>query len=413
MPTALTDAELQEAVNAEKQFKTLTDGAKALRLGFPTFQNRLRVARERGIVSSQGVTSDTRTTTEESSALRRQVKRLESELRVVAKDALEHAYIKEKILSLEKATTECDIPKWVLNAKKGHNLPGVPTLMLSDLHFGETIDPSQIGGVNAYNMVIAKERLRAVGEGAIRLLTILSPEFKYPGLVLVLGGDLVNGNLREESTATNDENIMPVVLALYEQIGTMIETMVEKFGRVFLPCVTGNHGRNTIKTWSSDRHATSFEWLLYNLLAKRYAHDKRISFLIPNGVDANYRVYDYAFCVSHGDAFRGGDGVIGVLGPVVRGDYKKRARNSQINREYQTLLIGHFHQYVHLSKLIINGSLCGYNAYAYNASFPFEPPCQALFLNHPQYGITYRMPVYADRERKKLSSEWVSIHREN
>lgn len=395
---------LQKALDIEAQYESRELAAKAMGTNPSTFRRYVKQALEQGLKISAGVTD-----IHAPEILKRQIKRLESDLKQAHKEAFDHAIIRDKILQLEKTVGDGEIPSWVLNTKKGHDRPGVPTLILSDLHFGEVIDPSQIGGVNSYNMAIAKERLKEVGESAIRLLTILSPEFQYPGIVMALGGDLVNGNLRDESTATNEENIMPVVLALYEQIGAMIEMMVEKFGHIFLPCVAGNHGRNTVKTWSSDRHATSFEWLLYCLLAKRYAHDRRITFLIPNGVDANYRVFDYRFCLSHGDAFRGGDGVIGVLGPVVRGDYKKRARNSQINMEYETLLIGHFHQYVHLSKLIINGSLCGYNSYAYINNFPFEAPCQALFLNHPKYGITYRMPVYAAKREAKGYESWVSV----
>ena len=399
----LSREEMQQAVDAQATHKTMSEAAHAVGINRSTFQHRLREAIRLKIPVSPGV--DRANNPE---FLHRQIKRLESELKLAATERFEHNLIKEKILEIEKNVTDADIPKWLLTTKKGHDSPGVPTLMLSDLHFGETIDPSQIGGVNEYSMAIAKARLKQVGESAIRLLTILSPEFKYPGLVLSLGGDLVNGNLREESTATNEENIMPVVLTLFDQIGAMIEMMVEKFGKLFIPCVAGNHGRNTVKTWSSDRHATSFEWLLYCLLAKRYAHDSRIQFLIPNGVDANYRVFDYRFCLSHGDAFRGGDGVIGVLGPVVRGDYKKRARNSQINMDYDTLTIGHFHQYVHLRKLIINGSLCGYSSYAYINNFPYEEPTQALWLNHPKYGLTYRMPVYAAKREVKKYDSWVS-----
>jgi hypothetical protein len=337
------------------------------------------------------------------------VKRLERELKQAGEAQLEHSFIKEKILQMERGTFDAQTPAWVMTPKKSHDIAGVPTLFLSDLHFGEVVDPSQVGGVNKYNLTIAKERVVVVTERTIKLLSIISPQFEYPGLVLALGGDLVNGNLREEMTATNEENIMPVVIDLFETLGSMIETLVEKFGKLFIPCVAGNHGRSTVKTWSSDRHATSFEWLLYCLLAKRFASDSRITFLIPNGVDANYRIYTHRFCLTHGDAFRGGDGVIGVLGPVIRGDYKKRSRNSQINQDYQTMLLGHFHQYVHLTKLIINGSLVGYNEYAYINNFPYEDPAQALFLTHPKHGITFRMPVFATDRMTKGNTPWVSV----
>lgn len=30
-----------------------------------------------------------------------------------------------------------------------------------------------------------------------------------------------------------------------------------------------------------------------------------------------------SYLLTHGDQFRGGDGVIGALGPIIRGDHKK------------------------------------------------------------------------------------------
>lgn len=395
---------LQEAMNLFSSIGSISGAASAANVPRNTMDCRIREAKRRGFTAGKAIDD-----LHNPVFLQSRIKRLESELKIAGRERLEHDMVKRKILKLEDRVADAKTPLWVTTPKKGSNRPGVPTLMLSDLHFGEVVDPTQVGGVNTYNLRIARERIRTVTTGTSHLLSIISPQFEYPGIVIALGGDLVNGNLREEMTATNDENIMPVVIELFETIGSMIETMVEKFGKVFLPCVAGNHGRSTIKTWSSDRHATSFEWLLYCLLAKRFAGDSRIAFHIPNGVDANYRIYNHRFCLSHGDAFRGGDGVIGVLGPVVRGDYKKRARNSQINQSYDTLLIGHFHQYVHLTKLIINGSLVGYNEYAYINNFPYEKPCQALFLTHPDHGMTFRMPVFASNEEAIASTPWVSV----
>jgi hypothetical protein len=77
--------------------------------------------------------------------------------------------------------------------------------------------------------------------------------------------------------------------------------------------------------------------------------------------------------------------------------------------DYDTLIMGHFHQYMHLTRLIVNGSLKGYDEYVYNNNFPFEKPQQALWLTHPKYGITYRMPVYVDKGRKPITTSWVSV----
>lgn len=218
-----------------------------------------------------------------------------------------------------------------------------------------------------------------------------------------------SGNIHDELTATNELNSMPCVLDLYGALVRMIKFFLEYFPAVFIPCVTGNHGRDTRKIWSKDRHHTSFDWLLYCLLAKYFEDNKRVTFLIPDGPDAYYQVYSHTYILSHGDQFRGGDGVIGILGPIVRGDHKKRSRNMQIHMGYDTMLCGHFHQYVQLQRLIVNGSLKGYDEYAYANNFPYEPAQQALWLTHPTYRITYRMPVQVQQFKDVKVKPWVSI----
>jgi len=71
--------------------------------------------------------------------------------------------------------------------------------------------------------------------------------------------------------------------------------------------------------------------------------------------------------------------------------------------------MGHWHQYIHHSRVIVNGSLKGYDEYAYSNNFGFERPQQALWLTHPSYGITYRMPVYSDKHRPQHKTDWVSF----
>jgi hypothetical protein len=149
--------------------------------------------------------------------------------------------------------------------------------------------------------------------------------------------------------------------------------------------------------------------MLYQFLARHFDGDKRITFMIPDGSDAAYRIYSTRYNLTHGDQFRGGDGMIGPLGPITRGDHKKRSRNSQIEMDYDILLMGHWHQYIHLSKLIVNGALKGYDEYAYTGNFPFEKPQQALWITHPVYGPTIRMPVYCERVEKAVQRSWVSI----
>jgi hypothetical protein len=303
-------------------------------------------------------------------------------------------------------------PEWLLKPRSTKELDtGVPTLMCSDWHWAEVIEPECIGGVNKYNLEIAKKRVRTLIDGTISLLFDHMAIPTYPGIVLALGGDMVSGDIHDELAATNDVPLIPAVLDLLDTLIWVITTLADKFGAVFVPCVTGNHGRNTEKIRNKGRHHTSFDWMLYCLLERHFINDPRVTFHIPEGPDAYYRIYGRRYLLTHGDQFRGGDGVIGCLGPIIRGDHRKRSRNGQIDMAYDTMILGHWHQLIQMQRLIVNGSLCGYNEYAYNNNFGFEIPKQALWITHPTRGITFSMPVHVEEEVTDEASSWVSVPR--
>jgi hypothetical protein len=399
----ITRETAQAAVDAFAQHGTKIAAAQSLGWPISTFKKRLTDAAGMGVKPGMDPGGDPK-------LLRAELKRLESSLRdaeaKLADSQVTETKVREALTSLRAAPIS--IPNWVIKEPK-HSSPGVPTLFGSDWHWDEVVKPAQIGGVNEFNREIAHKRLHAMVETAIYLLRILSPKMDYPGIVFPWGGDMISGNIHDELVATNQFNTMPTILDILGALEWAVNALLEEFPRVFIPCVTGNHGRNTHKIWTKDRHATSFDWLIYNLMAQRFKDNPRVTFLIPDGSDAYYRVYGHRFLLTHGDQFRGGDGMIGALGPIIRGDHKKRSRNAQIDMEYDTMLLGHWHQYIHLTRLIVNGSLKGYDEYAFSNNFGFEEPQQALWINHPKYGITFRMPVKVDRDKKEQSGAWVSI----
>ncbi len=333
---------------------------------------------------------------------------LRRELDEAKTEASTAAILREYLGTAKLAVDALQLPKWVYEPKKA-KAPGVPKIMLSDLHWGERVRPAQIGNVNAYNLEIAQRRLRTVIETTISLCRILDPSMSYPGIVMPLGGDMVSGNIHDELKATNELNTMPVLLDLYKNMVPAIRLMADTFGHVFLPCVSGNHDRDTKKTWSKDRNHTSFGWLLYQFLAAAFAEDPRVVFYIPDGSDALYRIYGTRYLLTHGDQFRGGDGIIGPLGPVTRGEQKKNTRNAAVGQDYDVMEFGHFHKRMMTARLRGNGSLKGYDEYAADNNFGYEPASQNFWVTHPDHGLTFDAPVYCDAIRKQKLTSWVSI----
>lgn len=341
-------------------------------------------------------------------ASQEQIRLLTMEVNRLKKEKLSESVIREEIIKISHS--KASVPSWLTSgeSRKTSSSPGVPTLFASDWHWAEVVDKGQIGGVNEFNLKIAHARARNLITQTIDLLDNHMVNPSYPGIVFALGGDMMSGFIHPELVETNEVNVMAALVDLFGVMAWCIDTLADRFGRVFVPCVTGNHGRATVKIQAKNRHHTSFDWLLYTLLDKRFEEDERVNFLIPDGSDAYYAVYNTKYLLTHGDQFRGGDGMIGALGPIIRGDHKKRSRNGQIDMDYSCLLLGHWHQLIQMQRLIVNGSLKGYDEYAYQGNFGFEVPQQALWITHPVHGITFQMAVKLGEKSAEKKSEWVS-----
>lgn len=320
--------------------------------------------------------------------------------------------IRKEIYDLAEHTPEP--PKWL----SGHGIKngerGGPVLMVSDIHYGEVIDPDEVGNVNEYNHKIAKARLKRLTDTTIDLCQnhMGRSNVNYPGMVMCLGGDLIGGDIHEELSWTNDRTPHQSVDDLTDILAGMVEAFASKFGRVFIPAVVGNHGRSTFKGHYKQRAFTNFDWGIACNLERCFRKDKRIQFQIPSGADARFDVFGTRFLLTHGDTLgvRGGDGIIGLLGPLARGRLKVGQSEAAIGRDFDVLLCGHYHQLTWLSNLICNGCVKGYDEYARLAlRAPYTPPSQALFFVHPEHGLTARWPVFLEPKKvARAETVWAS-----
>lgn len=299
-------------------------------------------------------------------------------------------------------------PDWTYTPKPQYR-HGVPTLMLSDLHWGETVDKRQVGGVNEYNLDIAHKRLEKVFHSSVDLLRGAMSSSNYPGIVVALGGDLNSGYIHDELRDTKSISLLDGVLDLTDQLVAGIRFLKNEFGKVFVPVVVGNHGRLDHKPRCKGAVEDNVDWMVGQLIKKRLAGDSNVTVAVSDSFDYLYRIYGTRYLLTHGDQFRGGSGISGILTPLTLGNHRKSRRQVAINQPYDYMLMGHHHQLTWLPSMIVNGSLVGYNEFSYRMNFGFERPQQALWLTHPEHGITCRWNVLADSSEVKEQSNWISI----
>lgn len=328
--------------------------------------------------------------------------RLKREIKNAHKEVMISKTMKELI---HGSTTHLDKapPKWLNPTKKDKEMTGIPVLFLSDFHFDEVVDTAQIGYVNKFNHNIAEDRIKHSFKTTINLLDNYMVNPSYDGIVVALGGDMLAGNIHDELAETNHQSILRSVNDLSDLLIEGFAGLADSFGKVFVPCVVGNHGRLHKKPRHKNKVFDNFEWIVYQNLAKYFADDDRFTFHIPDGPDAQFSVYDKTFLLTHGDQFRGGNAIAGIFSPLMLGMTRKQKKHAAIGKPFDIMMCGHFHQYIHSNSLIVNGSLKGYDEYASTNNFSFEEPQQALFIVHPVFGITYRIPIMCDSYEKDES----------
>ena len=307
-------------------------------------------------------------------------------------------------------------PKWVHATGGPSTHRGGPCTIWSDFHYGEVIDPSQVAGANHYNPTIAKRRAQKLVDTTVDLCFnhMGSADKHYPGIVIMLGGDMISGNIHEELAETNSGTNWQSVNDLTDILAGCIDTMATKFGKVFLPCVVGNHGRATIKPRLKNAVFHSYDWGIYCNLARHFRGTKHIQFMIPNETDARFDVFGHRYLLTHGDnmGVKGGDGIIGAIGPIMRGSMKIHSSEAEIGRDFDTACICHWHQYIALPGLIVNNSFKGYDEFArLRLRAKYSRPSQALWFTHPQHGVTAHWQVYLEPKfnRREASKTWVAF----
>lgn len=405
MQAQLSDAELVHRLQLVAKHGSAEKAATHAGVRPSAFKTSIRHAKAKGLTATTKLKR-----TED--VLRTKVKTLELELAAVHRENVTAETIRSTIYNLADVTA--DPPRWLSKAT-APRAPGVPVAFWSDWHWGEVVRSEEVGGVNAFNRTIAKKRLRRLVDTTVDLAKrhMVSP--KYPGIVICLGGDMISGNIHDELRETNEGHLQQTMLELQEHLESAISHMADEFGKVFLPCVVGNHGRMTHKPRMKGRVFESFEWNLYCQLERHFRNDKRITFSIPSETDAHFDVCGHRFCLTHGDALgvKGGDGIIGAIGPIARGAIKIGRSEAQIGRNFDTLLMGHWHTYIprgDASPVLVNGSLKGYDEYArIGLRVPYSRPSQALFFVHPDHGVTAQWQVYLDDKRTSAgSAKWLS-----
>jgi hypothetical protein len=336
-------------------------------------------------------------------------------IRNLKKEEDTRAAIREEIIGI--LAHDPAPPAWVNRSASVTGDRGIPTTLWCDWHLGEVVKRETTNGLNEFNFKVARRRAATLVDHTVELAYEHMGRAKssFPGAVVMIGGDMITGNIHPELAYTNDLTNQEAINETTDLLASCLDRMASKFGKLFVPAVTGNHPRDTSyarRMMHKMRNTTSHEWVIYcNLLRYFKKHTKHIQFYIPGGTDAIFSVVGHRYLLTHGDAngVKGGDGIIGALGPIVRGALKVHDSEAQIGVDIDTIVMGHWHQNVNVPGVIVGNSFIGYNEHGRTGlRAKFTTPSQALWFTHPKYGITLRAEVYLESKIQPHKGPWVT-----
>src|SRR6266540_1902738 len=319
----------------------------------------------------------------------------------------------EQQAALRRVVHEVEVPTWLIQPGAGNAGTGVPSLLLSDWHTGEVVDPKRVRGKNVYNKEVQRERVRTLVKGVLDLCFHHMTNPKYPGIVVPVNGDMVSGNIHDELIVTNWGDIRDVLKEAAELIAYVLHNLSDRFEHVYVPWTTGNHGRMTRKMEAKRRVGTSFDSILGDMVQEKMMQYNNVRVDVAEGAVMVYKIYGHRYLLAHGapasTGAKGGDGIIGAAGPIIRGLVKLLAQAQSLGGEFDTAVFGHFHQRFLLQDVIVNDSLKGFDEFAANSGYRYAPPGQNLWFTHPERGPTCYWPVRVDPKGKRYEGKWLSV----
>lgn len=292
------------------------------------------------------------------------------------------------------------IPKNINIVKRGKvRGDAIANLCTGDWHFEESVKPEEVQYYNKFNPQIAEQRVKNLFSIGLRLVEIERYAADIRKLVIYIVGDLLSGLIHDDLRMSNTMLPAEAVLFIEDLLASGISFLESKgkFDEIEVICHTGNHSRYTQGKFIHHKGQAqkTFEWIIYHHLAKTFdrLNKHKIKFVIPRGSIYTTKEFKFPIRSQHGSNFKYSGGIGGAYIPI----NKKLLRWDKKENAYLNVF-GHLHQYDTPRNYVQIGSLIGYNQYAQDMGYEYEPPKQAFFLIEKKLGLIVNRPIYVDVE---------------
>lgn len=294
-----------------------------------------------------------------------------------------------------------DASPWPEPTKPKKQSHGISNLLLSDLHFDEVTPAAAVSHTNAYNRQIARLRLERLAEKYLSLHRDHIAGITWDGACIWMNGDIFSGVIHEELKRTNEAPIMASFDYWLDPMAAFLRTVLASFGTLHIVVRVGNHGRENRDKIYKGAVEDNWDWLFGRVLQRELRGCAGLTWDIPLATEGIVSQYGTRYLATHGNQFRGGSGISGILTPLSLGHYRKTRRQASIAEPYDVMVLGHFHSYMTIPGVIVNGSLKGTDEYAWEHNFGYEPPRQASWITTPEHGPAFHVPIEPSTRKRE------------
>jgi hypothetical protein len=291
----------------------------------------------------------------------------------------------------------------------GFDTPQPAIALFSDLHYGSRIDPRATGGLAEYNIDIARERLARWRNALLRFHQMDSVLVDVPSLhIFALGDDLEgHGNMFPTQALQMDESVLFQYMGFVEDITGVLLALLERYPRINVYKVYGNHGRIS-DTAKASYPPDNLEIMAWEHIADRVRskvggewstsrtgiHSLTgglIEFHISRSFFILAEIEGQLIYARHGHK-------IGGLNRTYTGAYDNKLRMNPIvsdRRLINFMFKAHLHEAQEMEgeiggQVVQNGCFVGPSLLSIEGQRASASlPSQEMYLIHPKYGLTH------------------------
>jgi len=268
--------------------------------------------------------------------------------------------------------------------------PVALVLQLTDWHIGLVTPDSMVEGFNAYNWEIAQRRVATLVDSVSRYAATMRGGYGIDDCVILCTGDYVSGDIHEGLIRTNEFQAPKQAVKAGRLLAAAIQSFAGVFPRVRVEFIApGNHDRLTRKPQAQAGGENSWGYVVGSLAEDLLSNQENVGFSLHTAMQAMVDVMGRKYLIGHGD------GIIGTWGIPFYGIDRKvgreaKARRSMPDKQFDRIVIGHFHTGIDHEDWLIGGSLsgtdesdhkCGRHSRAHQTSWMVHP-------EHGEFGFT-------------------------